>query len=155
MPAAVGNGHIDYDNDVTPQVVGMVNLKDFVNGQAYSSQAAFRVDGVEERWSVDSLLQEHLPEGKPRGNKRKGNSIGGDTQAGYSKVTIYYGSTSTSLWRLTQIWREALKAGWTVGEEGHGVQPEGRLLDGAECSNIPGWWESVCLLWHGLQRTWF
>ena len=95
----------------------MVNLKDFVNGQAYSSQAAFHVDGVEERWSVDSLLEEHLPEGKPRGNKRKGNSIGGDTQAGYSKVTIYYGSTSTSLWRLTQMWREALKASWTVGEE--------------------------------------
>ena len=95
----------------------MVNLKDFVNGQAYSSQAAFRVDGMEDRRSVDSLLQEHLPEGKPRGNKQKGNSIGGDTQAGYSKVTIYYGSTSTSLWRLTQMWREALKAVWAVGEE--------------------------------------
>ena len=129
------------------QVVGVVSLKDFVNGQAYSSQPAFQVDGVDGWWSVDSLLGEHLPEGKtlpetvPKSRKQD-RSKGGDLKAAYSKVHIYYGSTGSSLWSLTQLWKKAIKADWQMGQErrhmGYSQKVVFWMEQNAPISNIGG-----------------
>ena len=115
----------------------MVSLKELVNGQAYSSQAAFYVDGGEEGVSVDSLLDgQLLPESKPRRMGHNGNSDWGTVylKPAYNKVVfitpdawplfpyplyqvnIYFGDTVNSLWCLTNMWREALMTAW-VREE--------------------------------------
>ena len=63
------------------QVVGMVSLKDLVNGQALSSQAAFHVEGGEEGVSVEALLAEVVGEGVG-----EGQNTSGLTETAYSKV---------------------------------------------------------------------
>ena len=91
----------------------MVSLKELVNGQAYSSQAAFYVDGGEEGVSVDSLLAgELLPESKPRRMRHTGKADWGTVylKPAYNKVvfiTLAYITLSSSpgeylLWRHSE-----------------------------------------------------
>ena len=97
------------------QVVGMVNLKDFVNGQALADVAAWRVEGVGEGSSLEDLLP------------------GLATERAYSMVKIFFSDTMSSLWRLTGEWKTILLADWKHRER----------LEGDYSSALLYWLEQV------------
>ena len=77
-----------------------MSLEEFVNGQALGEVAAWRLEGEEERCSLEVLLP------------------GLGQEEAYSRVSLYYSDTVNCLWRSTGQWREALLGDWGQEEGG-------------------------------------
>ena len=92
----------------------MVSLEEFVNGQALGEVAAWRLEGEEERCSLEVLLP------------------GLGQEEAYRRVSLYYSDTVNCLWRITGQWREALLGDWGQQEGGKGLGHEGGGLGGEE-----------------------
>ena len=72
----------------------MVDLKDFVNGQALANVAAWRLEGEDSASSLEDLLPGMSP------------------KVVFSRVELYYSDTASSLWKLTEEWKIPLVADW-------------------------------------------
>ena len=84
----------------------MVNLQDFANGQAFSDQAVWSVDGGEGVVSLEDLLAQL--------------GLQGPVLEAYDKVQVYFSSTVTSLLDLTERWRRGLRSLFRLEERREG-----------------------------------
>ena len=100
------------------ELVGRVNLRHLVDGQAFTSQPAFSLDGRGAEVSLQELL------GASRGLETSQTDP-------YSLINIYYGDTEATLQQLTDQWKTLLAASWEEGEKVAG--------DGTKVSALLAW----------------